>query len=123
MIAGATPMPAIPSAASLGTAATNAESGTISNAKRAIEGIVCRIFKIANIGPCKRGFLAAATPSGKPITTAAATDAPTSAMCCISASANTWRWLSYSRAIDSASKVPVAASTTIPAPIAITVIS
>ena len=70
MIAGVTPMPPIPNAASRGTAATSADNGTISNPNSAIDGIVCSRFKTAKTGPCRPGRLAAATPSGKPIAAA-----------------------------------------------------
>jgi hypothetical protein len=106
MIAGVTPMPAMPIAPTHGAAATSAESGTISNPKSAIEGMVCSRFSIANTGPCNRGRLATAMPSGKPIATAPPTDVPASTICRNRASANASRWLSYSRAIDNASKVP-----------------
>src|SRR6516164_5399246 len=88
MIAGAMPTPAIPNAPSHGIAAARADSGTISRPNSAIEGIVCKVFKIAKTGPSRRGRFAVATPSGKPIATAPPTDAPTSVICRTRASEN-----------------------------------
>ena len=79
MIAGAGPMPPTPSAASPGSAAASADSGTISSPNSAIDGIVCNRLSTAKSGPCRRGRRAAATPSGKPITSAGPTDPATSA--------------------------------------------
>ena len=103
-----------------GTAVAKAASGTISNPKRAIEGIVCSRLRTAKSGPCRRLFRAAATPSGNPIAMAGPTDPATSAMWRSSASAKSCRRVAYSRAIDSPSKVPTAASPAAPAQIAAT---
>src|SRR5713101_7193584 len=115
--------PSTPSAARWGTAVATAESGTISNPKRAIDGIVCSMLRTAKSEPCRRGFLAAATPSGKPITIAVPTDPATSATWRCSAMAKSCRRVAYSRAIDNASKVPAVARTAAPAPSAATVSS
>ena len=89
MIAGAAPIPPIPSAARAGTAAASADSGTISRPNSAIDGIVCSRFSTAKTGPCQcRRRRTAATPSGNPISSAAPTEAATSSTWRISAAAN-----------------------------------
>src|SRR6266404_7684515 len=105
MIAGATPMPPMPMAASGRTAAANAESGTINSPKRAIDGMVCSRLRAANKGFSRRGDLAAATPSGNPITTASPTDPATSAVWRESASAKSSRRFAYSRSEEHTSEL------------------
>ena len=51
MIAGAGPMPPIPSAPRAGSAAASADSGTIRSPNSAIDGIVCNRFNTAKSGP------------------------------------------------------------------------
>ncbi len=53
MIAGAGPMPPIPSLARAGSAVASADSGTIRSPNSAIDGIVCNRFSTANSGPCQ----------------------------------------------------------------------
>ena len=107
MIAGATPMPPMPSAASRGTAVASADSGTISNPNSAIEGIVCSMFKTAKSGALQARRRAAATPSGN----ADQRCRPDRCRDQYDMAHRPHRrtpggWLAYSWASDSASKVP-----------------
>ncbi len=109
MIAGAGPTPPTPNRASAGTAVASADNGTIRRPNSAIDGIVCSRLRTAKSGPCKRRRRAAATPSGKPISTAGPTAAATRTMWRSTAAAKTSCRVLYSCAKDSASNQPAPA--------------
>jgi hypothetical protein len=74
-------MPPTPMKASAGAASASADSGAIKIPKRAMEGMVCRILRIANNEPRSRGLPTAMTPSGTPAKRAGRSEPSTRVQC------------------------------------------
>ncbi|MNE71534.1 hypothetical protein D3C80_1674150 [compost metagenome] len=88
-IAGAMPIPLTPCSASQGSAFANPANGAISKPNSAIDGTVWIMFRVENIGVCKRTERKHSTPSGMPITNAGTSVASKMVKCCNSAASNT----------------------------------
>ena len=70
MMAGATPMPEMPSWRSFGKASDSAASGPIKRPKSAIDGMVCTMSSPPKTRVCQRGRRCARMPSGTPMRSA-----------------------------------------------------